>query len=118
MTGPVTLAPEAVEAVARRVVELLAEQRTPTGDRLVDAAELAGLLGVERGWVYDNAEHLGAIRLGDGGRPRLRFNVERALAAWQHHGGRTEPKSEQTTPRRRHRPASSGSLLPIRGRAA
>lgn len=65
-----------VEAIARRVVELLRThepQERPA--RLVDAATLARELGVERDWVYANAERLGAIRLG-GPRGRLRFDRE------------------------------------------
>jgi hypothetical protein len=65
-----------VEAIARRVVELLRTHEPrehPT--RLVDAATLARELGVERDWVYANAERLGAIRLG-GPRGRLRFDRE------------------------------------------
>jgi hypothetical protein len=45
--------------------------------RLVDAAEL----GVRRGRVYENALLLGAVPLGDGPRPRLRFDPDRAVAA-------------------------------------
>ncbi len=65
-----------VEAIARRVVELLrAEKPQERHARLVDAATLARELGVERDWVYVNAERLGAIRLG-GPRGRLRFDRE------------------------------------------
>lgn len=61
-----------VEAIARRVVELLrAEAREQPS--LVDAATLARDLGVERDWVYSHANDLGAIRLG-GPRGRLRFD--------------------------------------------
>ena len=45
---------------------------------LVDAAALARHLGVARSFVYDHADRLGAIRLGDGPRPRLRFDVDEA----------------------------------------
>lgn len=65
-----------VEAIARRVVELLrTHERQEPPARLVDAATLAGELGVERDWVYANAERLEAIRLG-GPRGRLRFDRE------------------------------------------
>jgi hypothetical protein len=49
----------------------------------VDAGELARVLGVDREWVYDHGDQLGAIRLGDGPRPRLRFEVGRAVAAFR-----------------------------------
>lgn len=41
---------------------------------MLSAAEVAELFGVSRRWVYDNAEALGARRLGSGARPRLRFD--------------------------------------------
>jgi DNA-binding transcriptional ArsR family regulator len=74
-----------VDATARRVLELLDERETPRGGRspLVSAAELADVLGVSRDTVYGHADELGAVRLGaDGPRPRLRFDVEKAIAAW------------------------------------
>ena len=65
-----------VEAIARRVVELLAlETAEATRGGLIDAAALARELGVERDWVYEHAGQLGAIRLG-GPRGRLRFDLE------------------------------------------
>lgn len=54
------------------------DDRTFAG-RLVDAATLAGLLGVSRGWVYRHREMLGAVRLGLGPRPRLRFDADAAV---------------------------------------
>lgn len=75
--GEVRLAPESVEAIARRLAELLHE---PTGaqapQRLVSAADVAETWGVDRSWVYTRAEQLGARRLGAGERPRLRFDPE------------------------------------------
>lgn len=65
-----------VEAIACRVVELLrTHEPKERPARLVDAATLARELGVERDWVYANAERLGAIRLG-GPKGRLRFDRE------------------------------------------
>jgi hypothetical protein len=69
----------AVEAIARRVVELLRSEpytpaTAPVGERLLTAAEVARWWGVERSWVYQHALRLGVIRLGDGPRPRLRFD--------------------------------------------
>jgi hypothetical protein len=74
------LSREDVEAVARRVVQLL--QETSDGPssrlaavRLVDAATVAELFSVDRDWVYAHARELGAIRLG-GERGRLRFDLD------------------------------------------
>jgi hypothetical protein len=71
-----TLDPDDIEAVARRVAELLRASTSPT-EPLVDAAELARVLGVDRGWVYARANRLGAVRLGDGPSARLRFELRR-----------------------------------------
>lgn len=73
-----TLDPEDVEAIARRVAELTAPQPIA---RLVDAAELAAELSVSTTYAYRNATRLGARRLGAGPKARLRFNVEQARSA-------------------------------------
>lgn len=113
-----------VEAVARRVVELLrTESHSPRARRLVDAATLAAELGVERSWVYTHRAELGAIQLGAGSKPRLRFDVDiaRELLA-------SSTSKESQTPQtpvvtgdssrsRRQRLGSSADLLPIRGPA-
>lgn len=113
MSEPVTLAPAAVEAVARRVVELLADEHAtrPTA-RLLDAAHLAELLGVSRATIYDHAAELGAIRLGNGERPRLRFDVERALTAWRDREPEPEPRPQ---PPRQRVARTDAALLPIHG---
>lgn len=81
-----------VEAVARRVVELLRDEglAAPPEPRLLDAAEVAARFGVSAEWVRDHADDLGAVRLGDGPRPRLRFDpetVREALSARSGGGG-------------------------------
>lgn len=68
-TDRIDLSPEVVEAIARRVVELLEEQQLQPYCSLVDANELASLLGVKRSWVYEHAASLGAVKLGDGSGP-------------------------------------------------
>lgn len=73
------MAPAVADAVAQRVLELVDERQ---GDGLVDAAKLARVLGVDRDWVYEHGERLGAIRLGDGPRPRLRFEIGRAVESF------------------------------------
>ncbi|HEY5197760.1 MAG TPA: hypothetical protein VIJ51_12120 [Solirubrobacteraceae bacterium] len=74
------LSPDDVEAVARRTVELLREQR-PATFALVDARELAAQLGVSIDYVYAHATQLGAIRLGNGRRARIRFDLAAARDA-------------------------------------
>lgn len=76
-SGEVRLDPESIEALARRLAELLgggrAEQRPA---RLLSAEEVARWWGMSRRWVYENADRLGARRIGTGPRPRLRFDPD------------------------------------------
>lgn len=75
LSGELRLDPEAVEALARRLVELMAPEQ-PAQSRLITAEEVANRWGVGRRWVYDHADALGAHRLGSGRRPRLRFDPD------------------------------------------
>lgn len=120
--GALTLWPELAEMVARRVVELLQERWAPGA--LMDAAEVGVRYGVERSWVYEHADELGAVRLGDGPRARLRFDprrVEEAIAARTRHRGsqvdESPAKAQVSSRRRKARRGSSAQLLPIRGRS-
>lgn len=107
-----------IDATARRVVELLRDEPIHHGrrTRLVTASELAAILNVDRGWVYEHATELGAVRLGEGDRPRLRFDVDRALAARTQHSAEAKRQPEAAKPRRRA-PRGSAELLPIHGRS-
>lgn len=121
-----TLTPADVTAVATAVVDLLRTERcAPPPSRLIDAAELASILGVSRETVYTHADELGVVRIGDGARPRQRFDLERATAAWtaRSAGARSqEPDLVAVEPNRGGRPrrasGASDDLLPIRGRRA
>jgi hypothetical protein len=90
--------------------------------RLVDAAVLADLLGVTRSYVYEHADELGAIPLGTGPKPRLRFNPDVALERLSAcSASRTSEAPEptrrsQTRSRRRAPMGTTVELLPIRGR--
>jgi hypothetical protein len=81
-----------VDAIARRVVELL-EGGGSAGVNAVDdssgacltVSQVAARYRVSRSWVYAHQRELGAIRLGDGPRARLRFDpkvVAEGLAAF------------------------------------
>lgn len=112
---------EDVEAVALRVVELLEErQMLRLSSSLVDAQQVAETLGVSRAWVYEHADELGATRLGEGPKARLRFRLDVGSSASACHAGRgstsPEPASLSASPRRRpRRSGTSAPLLPIRG---
>ncbi len=118
------LTPQAIEQIAQRVAALLHQRSDEQPLRqvsagLVDASELARHLGVTRTWVYEHSNQLGAIRLGDGAKARLRFDLAVATAAVSNRSGDrpdTGDSSRTARPagRRRGRsPASSTPLLPI-----
>jgi hypothetical protein len=138
-----TLDDEDLAAIADALAPLIAEALAGSGNgaqpdatgraprehesvsRLVTAAEVAAMLSVTRDTVYAHAAELGAVRIGDGPRPRLRFDPEKAVAAWASHDARAN--SQAITSRaaggtRRGRPRRSMGtdvpLLPIRGRKA
>jgi hypothetical protein len=109
-----------VEAIAQRVVELLDDRVRPTG--LVDAQRLSELLGVARSTVYEHQVELGGVRLGDGPRAPVRFDVETALKAWTCRYGSGESQGSDlpvvsgvSRHRRRAAARSTGPLLPVRG---
>lgn len=70
-------------ALAEMIVERLAERAlTPVPPRLLDAHEVAARLGVSAEWARENADRLGAVRLGEGPRSRLRFDSQRVAEAF------------------------------------
>lgn len=75
----VRLHPSDIEQIADRVAELLRDGSPTSQVRFVDAATLATTLGVDRAWVYEHADELGALRLG-GPRGRLRFDMDNVRA--------------------------------------
>src|SRR5262249_22451365 len=92
---------------------------------LVDAATLAKQLNVSRSTVYEHSGELGAIEVGHGTRPRLRFDPEQARTAWTRRGeGRRSQETKSPSPpriSRRRQPTclgSSGFLLPVKDRSA
>lgn len=72
MSTVVQLDTASVEAIARRVADLIRNQEI--GSDLVDANEVARRFSVSRDYVYEHADKLGAVRLGNGSRARLRFD--------------------------------------------
>jgi hypothetical protein len=103
----------AIEAIARGVTQLLRHDPVAAAhERLVSAAEIARRFGVSRAWVYENADQLGAVRLGRGARPRLRFAPEKVEK-------RLNTAHERTSPASRGQLGDDGSiadadLIPIR----
>jgi hypothetical protein len=107
--------PGFVDAVARRVVEMLREEgELPVGGpRLMTVAQVRDEFGVSADWLYANAEALGAIRLGSGPRARLRFDrttIAQRVATLASDGRRARSARGR---RKRARAGEDGGLLPI-----
>jgi hypothetical protein len=98
----------AAEEIARRVAELVADRvREPCP--LMDTQTVARMLAVSEEWVREHAAELGAIRVGDGPKGALRFDLARVRAALERR--RLErPKDRQ--PRHPGQRRRSLSLLP------
>ena len=79
-----TLDHEDIEAIAERaahrVVQLL-ERPGPGAFQLLEPKQLAAALNVSLDYVYAHAADLGVMRLGDGPKARLRFDLRTAQTA-------------------------------------
>jgi hypothetical protein len=114
---------EFVERIARRSAELVVEALREEGERdgLLDAAEVAKRLGRSREFVYRHASALGAVRLGEGEKPRLGFPPEAVEDYLAGLPSRRTPvggngNAEPNPPRRpRRRSGRTEGLLPVRG---
>ena len=97
MTGPCGWELSVARAVAEAVVDVLEERGLVTtassSSRVLDATEVAQLLGRERQWVYDHAGELGAFRYGDG--PKARIGFERWTRDRQLRPASTAPASRR-----------------------
>ena len=88
---------------------------------LVDVKTVAAYLAVDRSWVYEHADELGARRLGSGPKARLRFSLaevdERLSTCSDSRGGKSSVPAQPVASRRRtRRPlGTTVDLLPIRG---
>ena len=99
-----------LERLADLIAVRLAPMLTSGGSGLVDAATLAGLLGVSRRTVYARAEELGAVRIGTGPRARMRFDADRAREAL----GRAPHAPPPPRRARQAKGSAAVPLLPIR----
>jgi hypothetical protein len=117
------IAPESIERIAQRVAHLLrseqqAETTHPGAPGLIDATRLAAHLSLNRTWVYEHAHELGAIRVGNGPRARLRFDLATATAALAAHSPDDSRSTPEMSPARHHRrrrrtSESTVPLLPV-----
>ncbi len=108
-----------VRAFAEAVAHVLAERglvvsAAPASPvRVLDAAQVAHLLGRDRHWVYDHAGELGAFRYGNGPRARLGFDLV-AVERWKREReirGST-PQASNGRGRSRRRPAGAADVIP------
>jgi hypothetical protein len=60
--------------------------------RLMTVAEVAKCLRVNAKWVYAHQHRLGAIKLGDGPKARLRFDAGAVHAELERFGGESDPR--------------------------
>lgn len=107
MAAEVRLPDDQLEELAELIAARLTGGHHP--DRLVDANELAQLLGVARSTVYERSAELGAKRLTPRGRLRFDVAIAREAFAGDQHAGHAKPK-----PRRRRRKPQVGSVLKVR----
>jgi hypothetical protein len=75
-SGGLTFDDELLDQLADRLADRLVarlELAIKPRETLIDAGEVARIVGKTRAWVYDHAGELGAVRLGTGPKPRLGF---------------------------------------------
>jgi hypothetical protein len=103
-----------IRALAEALADVLAQRGlvvsipATTSARVLDATEVARLLGRDRRWVYDHAGELGAFRYGDGPRARLGFDLV-AVERWK--------RERQIKRRAAARPAVNRPARAVGGRA-
>ena len=115
MGSPSPSDPDFVDAVARRVVELLRDEHFPAAagtPRLMTVAQVSREFGVSPHWVYAHAAALGVIRLGSGPRARLRFErdtIATRISRLGSNGRGPRPRTAKPAATSNNR----GELLPI-----
>ena len=98
-----------IRAVAEALADVLVERglvmpaSAASPARVIDAAQVAELLGRDRQWVYAHAGELGAFRYGDGPKARIGFDLL-TVEQWK----RERQIRNTSAPRRRDRRRSKG----------
>jgi hypothetical protein len=88
-----------IRAVAEALADVLFERGIVAAGspaRVLDAAQVADLLGRDRQWVYAHAGELGAFRYGDGPKARIGFDLV-TVERWK----RDRQIRSESPPRRR-----------------
>lgn len=105
--------PTLADAIARRVVEMLHEQQEQPDYRapaIATTQELCKELRIERTYAYAHREALGARKLGDGPKARLRWDMETARAFMASRSLAPQEKTKRRRSSRRSRRAAEGGL--------
>ena len=76
--------------------------------RLLKTSDVAAEFATSEEWVRDHQAELGAIKLGDGPKARLRFEPER-IAAYK----ARQQVAPRKVRRRRRRPPADVELIPV-----
>ncbi len=96
-----------VRAIAEAIADVLAERGLvvyagPSGSaRVLNAREVSKLLGRSAPWVYAHATELGAIRMGNGPKARIGFDLA-SIEQWKR-DNQIRPPQPRKPPRRRPR---------------
>jgi hypothetical protein len=104
------------DVLAERGLLVAASAAQPS--RVLDAAQVADLLGRDRHWVYAHADELGAFRYGDGPRARLGFDHAR-VERWKRERQMLPTASQKQKRTRRGATAETGQaaeLIPFEPR--
>ncbi|WP_028058448.1 hypothetical protein [Candidatus Solirubrobacter pratensis] len=101
------LHPDDIETIAARVAALLGAS---SDKHYLTAKEVSARYGVSTDWVYDHKAELGAVPLGQGRKPRLRYPL---VACERFMAERAEQRVTSTQPkpkRRTRRPRKDNGL--------
>lgn len=99
-----------VRAMAEAIADVLAERGLvvyagPSASaRVLSAREVSKLLGRSAPWVYAHATELGAIRMGNGPKARIGFDLAN-IEQWKR-DNQISPPQPRNAPNRRRRPST------------
>jgi hypothetical protein len=113
-TRPADGVEDRLRRIEAKLDQLLAARQPDV--EVIDAATLARRLGRSRDWVYDNADQLGALRTGLGGRMSFAWPTVLDALSGRHPSERSpSPKpsdSRRLRPRRRSSSGTNGDVVP------
>ena len=102
-----------IEAIARRVADLIADPAPAELPELIDTAEVARRLGIHRATVYRNPRRYGGEKISDGPRGRWRFDPTKINSSGLQPA--SDGPSKPLVGRRRRRTKAPEGELKIRG---